>query len=126
MHSVSAAQFIPLARLAQVRVESQTGVGDWQSLSVQQFAVGTQLPSLHMWWVASHGYVQTWAEVHIRDVPLGPAGQSPSEQQPELAMQTLVPGQFLNMLLHVTPHIPPVQVAPPFAGTVHDTHPVPQ
>ena len=55
MHSASVVQDAPFERFTQVREAPQIGVDAGHSLSEQQFADEMQLPSLHMWWVASQG-----------------------------------------------------------------------
>jgi hypothetical protein len=68
------------------------------------------------------------ADPHTGVVFAGAALQSVLIQHPLLRMQALVPGQFLNPLAQVIPHLPAVasQLAEPFdGGAGQNTHPVP-
>jgi len=70
-----------------------------------------------------------FADPHTPVVLAGLAVQSALVQQPLFGMHKLVPGQFLNPLLQVTPHWPVVALhtAAPFAGgTAQEKHAGPQ
>ena len=68
-----------------------------------------------------------FAVPHNPIVFAGWAVQSALVQQPVLGTHRLVPGQFLNPLLHVMPQVPAEQTALPFeAGAVQPLQPAPQ
>jgi hypothetical protein len=63
--------------------------------------------------------------VQVGVVPGAPAGQSAELQQPVVGMQMVVLGQFLKVLLQVTPQVP-LQVGAPLVGVGQETQPAPQ
>jgi hypothetical protein len=68
-----------------------------------------------------------FAVPHTPVVFAGLLVQSALVQQPAVGMHRLVPGQFLNPVLHAIPHVPPVQLAEPLdAGVGQETQVDPQ